>query len=279
VSRSTATVGGESAPPSGDRSAPLSGDGSAPLAGVTVLVPRSRRQASRLSSRIRELGGEAVEAPTITVEPGDEADLRERLRELASGAYTAVCLTSPTAVDVVADAAEDAGVDPLADVATVACVGLGTAARLSARFGRDPELLPDRSTSAALADAFPAGEGRVLLPRADLATAALPDGLAAKGYEPVEVVAYRTGRPAGLPDDVLARLADGRIDLVAFASSSTARNFAALVDDHPWRARVVSIGPVTSATCREVGLPVAVQADPHDLDGLVAALCAAARGA
>lgn len=246
-----------------------------PLAGVTVLVPRSRRQASRLSARIRALGGEPLEAPTITVEPGDEAVLRAAVAELAAGVHAAVCLTSPTAVEVVADAAAAAGIAaPLDAVPVVACVGAGTAERLRDRLGRGPDLVPGRATSAALGEAFPPGTGSVLLPRADLAGRGLPDALAAKGYDPVEVVAYVTGRPAALPPDVLDRLAAGEVDVVAFASSSTARNFAALVADRPWRATVVAIGPVTAATCRAVGLAVDREADPHDLDGLVAAIVA-----
>ena len=130
----------------------------------------------------------------------------------------------------------------------------------------------------ALADAVPAGSGRALLPRADIASPALPDGLRAKGYDPVEVVAYRTVTPDGLPGEVLQALEDGEIDLLAFASPSTVRNFVALVGDRPWRGRVVSIGPVTSAACREVGVEVAAEADPHDLEGLVAALVRAAAG-
>lgn len=244
-----------------------------PLAGVTVLVPRSRRQASRLSARILSLGGEPLEAPTITVEPGDREALAAAVRDLAGGRHVAVCLTSPTAVDVVADAASAAGIeDPLAAVALVAAVGTGTADGVRLRLHRDPDLVPDTATSAALAAAFPPGEGSVLLPRADLAGRALVDGLVTKGYDPVEVVAYRTGRPDALPAEVLARLADGTIDVVAFASSSTVRNFVALVGERPCRAAVVSIGPVTSATCRELGLDVAAEADPHDLDGLVAAV-------
>ena len=42
--------------------------------------------------------------------------------------------------------------------------------------------------------------------------------------------------------------------------------------------RVVSIGPVTSATAREHGLEVAVEASQHDTDGLVDALLADAAG-
>lgn len=246
-----------------------------PLAGVSVLVPRARHQASALSMRIRSLGGEAIEAATITIEPGDGAALEAAVRELADGAFTAVCLTSPNGVDALVGALDAAGLDAraLAAVGIVACVGPGTAGRLWERLHVRADLVPEVSTSAALAEAFPPGAGRVLLPRADIATTMLHDGLRAKGYDPVEVTAYVTGTPDGLPEDVLTRLAAGDVDLLAFASSSTARNFATLVGTHPWSGDVVSIGPVTSATCAELGIPVAAEADPHDLDGLVAALC------
>jgi len=38
--------------------------------------------------------------------------------------------------------------------------------------------------------------------------------------------------------------------------------------------RIVSIGPVTSATLREHGMPVDVEAERHDIDGLLQALLA-----
>jgi uroporphyrinogen-III synthase len=249
-----------------------------PLRGQRVLVPRTREQASSLSMHVRSLGGEPVEAPTIAVEPGDRDALIAAIERLAAGDFTAVCLTSPNGVDAFADALDAAGRDSrvLAAVRLVACVGPGTAARLAERLHVVTDLVPDTATTAGLSAAFPAGSGRVLLPRADIATNELRAGLVAKGYDPVEVAAYRTVRPDGLPPSVLADLEAGRIDLIAFASSSTVRNFVALVGDRPWSGRVVSIGPVTTATAEELGLEVAVEAAPHTLDGLVDALCTAA---
>lgn len=245
-----------------------------PLHDLRVLVPRTRAQASDLSMHVRSLGGEPVEAPTIAIGPGDADHLAEAVGDLAAGAFVAVCLTSPNGVDALADAIDAAGLDArvLARVERVACVGPGTAARLHERLHVSADLVPEVATTTGLSDAFPPGHGHVLLPRADIATNQLADGLTAMGYRPVEVAAYRTTRPDGLPPAVLADLGAGRIDLLAFASSSTVRNFVDLVGEHPWSGRVVSIGPVTSTTARELGVPVARQADPHTLEGLVAAL-------
>lgn len=249
-----------------------------PLHGTSVLVPRTREQASELSARIRSLGGEPLEAPTIEVVPGDLDELEGSARDVAAGRFAALCLTSPNGVRAFARAIDAAGLDSraLAHVQTVAVVGSGTASALWSELRVVPDLVPDTATTEALAAAFPVGSGRVLLARADLATDYLPDGLREKGWDPVDVVAYRTVRPDGLPAHVLRRLEDGSIDLLAFASSSTVRNFVELVAGRPWSGQVVSIGPVTSATARELGLEVAQEADPHDLDGLVAALVRAA---
>lgn len=251
-----------------------------PLRGLTVLVPRTRAQASALSMHVRSLGGTPVEAPTIAVEPGDHDHLTDAVHDLAEGTFTAVCLTSPNGADALARAIDTAHLDArvLARVETVACVGPGTARRLRDRLHVTADLVPDVATTEGLAEAFPAGSGHVLLPRADIATNRLADGLVAKGYEPVEVAAYRTTRPDRFPDGVLADLAAGRVDLLAFASSSTVHNFVAMMGEEPWTARVVSIGPVTSATADELGVPVAREADPHTLQGLVAALAAEGRG-
>jgi uroporphyrinogen III methyltransferase / synthase len=254
------------------------GPGVGSLAGVRVLVPRAPAQAAALSDRIRALGGDPVEAPVLRIEDGDLSALRTAVEELAAGAFTLVCLTSPNGVAALADVLEDAGLDAraLAAGGTIACVGSGTAAALWERLRVRPDLVPDRATTEALGEAVPAGSGRALLPRADIANPILPELLRAKGYDPVEVTAYRTGTPDALAPDVLADLEAGAIDLLAFASPSTVRNFLTLVGERSWRGRVVSIGPVTSRACRDLDVEVAVEADPHDLDGLVDALVTAA---
>lgn len=249
-----------------------------PLAGLTVLNPRTVEQAPALSMHVRSRGGTPLEAPTIAVREGDRGALDTAVRELAGGGFRALCLTSPNGVDAVAGAARRLGLDAraLAGVDLVACVGPGTASRLAARLAVDADLVPDESTTAGLAAAFPAGPGRVLMPRADIATNELLEGLEAAGWTGVEVAAYRTVRPPALPPPATEALREGGVDLVALTSSSTARNLARLAGDGPWRDAVVTIGPVTSATCREHGIEPALQARRHDLEGLVAALCEAA---
>lgn len=248
-----------------------------PLAGTRVLVPRSAEQAPALSNRIADLGGEPVEAPVIEIRAGDEDALAEACDGLQRGAFDAVAFTSPNGAKAVARVMRGAGSSARDwKVGLVAAVGPGTARALRSELGVEVDLVPGTATTSALAAAFPDGPGAVLLPRADLANPALSIVLEEKGWTIHEVTAYVTGRPDRLPDAAAAALERGAIDLVAVASSSTVRNLAELVDDLGG-ARIVSIGPVTSATCRELGLEVAAEADPHTIEGLVAALVDAAR--
>jgi len=121
---------------------------------------------------------------------------------------------------------------------------------------------------------------KVLLARADIATEQLADALRAAGAEVVEVTLYRTVRPASLPPEALAALRGGRVDWVAFTSSSTVTNFLALAAAAGITAasvKLASIGPATSAALRAAGLEPSVEAAVHTIDRLIEAICTAER--
>jgi uroporphyrinogen III methyltransferase/synthase len=235
-----------------------------PLHGVTVAVTRARAQARGLAARLAELGAWVLEAPLIRIEP-----LAGPSIEPAS--YDVVCLTSPNSPRLLldrvgGDARRLAGLD-------VAAIGPGTAAALR-EVGIVADIVAERFVAEGLLEAL---HGRVegqrfLIARAEEARDTLPDGLRAAGAKAVDVVAlYRTvaERPAGV--DAAAA------DLVTFTSSSTVRAFVTAYPDADLAAvRGVSIGPVTTETMRELGVGLVAEAEQHDLDGLVAAVVAAA---
>ena len=240
-----------------------------PLFGRRVVVTRAREQASELRTMLERLGAEVVELPSIVIAPVEFTipDLR---------AYEWIVFTSVNGVDAFFDRGlAVANLDTRAlGVLRVAAIGPGTTAAL-ARRGVRADLLPERFVAEALLDAFPApsaGGARVLLARAEVARDVLPQGLTARGYIVDVLAVYRT--VAADPDaGDLARVRAGAVDAVTFTSSSTVTNFCDAVGDlaDP-QPLVVSIGPVTSATARDRGLRVDVEADPHTLDGLVTAL-------
>ena len=244
-----------------------------PLHGEVVAVTRARAQASGLAARLRELGAEVVETPAIRIEPRPlDGELLEAVRHI--GDYALVCLTSPNGVRLLFDALAETGQDARALAgATLAAIGPGTAAELERR-GLRADVLPERFVAEALVEALEPieVEGRqVLVARAAEARSVLPDALRERGAEVHELALYETVAES-LGD--AEREALERATYVTFTSSSTVRFLLESGVRPPETARVVSIGPVTSATAAEHGLTVHVEAKRHDLDGLVDALVA-----
>ncbi len=244
-----------------------------PLHGEVVAVTRARAQASGLAARLRELGAEVVETPAIRIEPRPlEGALLDAVGRV--GEYALVCLTSPNGVRLLFDALGETGRDARALAgATVAAIGPGTAAELERR-GVRADVMPEQFVAEALVEALATVElegRRVLVARAAEARGVLPDALRERGAEVDEVALYETvAEPLGDAE----RAALGRATYVTFTSSSTVRFLLDSGVRPPEGARVVSIGPVTSATAREQGLTVHVEAERHDVDGLVDALTA-----
>ena len=223
-----------------------------PLFGKRIVVPRSQEQAGGLSRRLRDLGADVIEMPTIRIERGDPV--------VIDASYDWIAVTSANAVDALFASVRDArafgGVH-------IAAVGPGTADALRGR-GIDADLVASPSSADGLVAAFPVGPGRVLLPQSSIARPVLADGLRAKGWDVVVVQAYRTV-PVPLAETPEA-------DAIAFTSSSTVENFVAAAGIGGVPPIVVAIGPATAATAKAAGLTVAAVASPSDLDGLVTAL-------
>ncbi|HVX31841.1 MAG TPA: uroporphyrinogen-III C-methyltransferase [Solirubrobacterales bacterium] len=245
-----------------------------PLHGRTVVVTRARAQASGLAETLRGLGAAVVELPAIRIEPRIESEeVRRAVAAIAD--YDLICLTSNNGVNLLFDALAAAGQDARALAgARVGAIGPGSARALAAH-GIAADVVPERFVAEALVEALADVdvEGRrVLVARAGEARDVLPDALRERGAEVDVVALYETVREA--PDeDAIAAAQDA--DYVTFTSSSTVRNLVeALGDRFPARARIVSIGPITSDTVRAAGLEVAVEAERHDVDGLLAALLA-----
>jgi uroporphyrinogen III methyltransferase / synthase len=252
------------------------GDGQGPLAGRRVVVTRARVQASDLTSTLRALGADVVELPAIRIEPVlASAEIDAALDRLDD--YGFIILTSANGVDSFFDRLADRGQDARAIEAatTVVAIGPATAAALADR-GVRADIVPERFVAEGILEALAArdlSDERVLVARAREARADLIEGLRARGAEVDEVALYDTVPQAASKDEIEAALS---ADYLTFTSSSTVRNFMALLDDEGRRQaaqlRVVSIGPITSETARDEGLTVHREADEFTIPGLVAAL-------
>ncbi len=226
-----------------------------PLFGRRIAVTRARAQASSLASQLTELGAAVVEAPAIRIETLEHDPL-----DLAG--FDVVCLTSANGVERLLDG----DVRRLAGV-RIAVVGRATADAARAR-GIEPDVMPEQATQEGLLEALgDVAHQRVLVATAEGARTVLAEGLRGGGAEVIEVKLYRS---VAEPVDAAAVMS---CDWVTFTASSTVTNVLGGLDSAGReRIRAISIGPITSDTLRAAGVEPVIEADPHDVEGLVAAV-------
>jgi uroporphyrinogen III methyltransferase/synthase len=251
-----------------------------PLYGWRVLVPRTKEQAGAMSERLREYGAMPSEVPTIAVEPPrTPAQMERAVKGLVDGRYAWTIFTSVNAVRAVWEKFAEHGLDARHfGGVKIACIGEATADAVRA-FGIQPELIPsgEQTSEGLLAEFSPHDEildpvGRVLLPRADIATETLAAGLTDRGWEVDDVTAYRTVRAAPPPAEIRDAIKSGGFDAVLFTSSSTVRNLVGIAGKPHTRTVVAVIGPKTADTAAEFGLRVDVQPAHSSVPDLVEAL-------
>jgi len=246
-----------------------------PLHGRRIVVTRARAQASGFAASLRALGADVIQLPAIRVDaPEDGAGLRDAVARIAG--FDWIVLTSANGVERFFAEVRAQGRDARALAnARVCAIGPATAAELE-KHGVRADLVPPEFVGESAVDALAAAAelagARVLVPAAADARPALADGLRARGAEVTQVVAYRTVRDGTNADEVRRALEAGEIDLLTFTAGSTARNFAALAGTGTGRAKVASIGPVTTQALRELGMRVDVEAPEATIDGLLRAI-------
>jgi len=237
-----------------------------------------RDQAEGLSGQLASLGADVIEAPTLEIAPmEDYSAVDEALGQLQRYAWLVV--TSANGVDATFARLTAMGRDARAlCVLKVAAVGTATAERL-ATHGIRADLIPDEAVGEALAEALTqqgvAGK-RVLLLRAEVARKTLTTALAAAGATYDDLAVYRTTCPSSLPPEFLERFDRGEIDWITLTSPSSLNNLVALLGEERTgrlgQVKLASIGPVTTQAIRDRGLVEAVEANPHNVDGLLAAI-------
>ncbi len=253
-----------------------------PLFGWRVLIPRTREQAGAVTAQLTPFGAVGVEVPTISVEPPRTPQQMEKaIQGVVTGKYQWIVFTSTNAVRAVRERLEDYGLDARALAGIrLAAVGEKTAQALS-DFGAQPELVPTtEQSSAGLVAEWPTFDtsidpiNRVFLPRADIATETLVEGLTERGWEVDDITAYRTVRAAPPAAETREAIKTGGFDAVLFTSSSTVRNLVGIAGKPHATTVVACIGPATAKTAEEHGLRVDVLATDPKIEVLVDELAA-----
>lgn len=258
-----------------------------PLFGQRVVVTRAREQAGALSGQLRERGAEVIEVPTIKIEPPTRReDLVDALLELNS--YDWIVFTSPNGVTTFFEYFFRQFHD-MRDIggARIAAVGPATANKLK-ELHLQVDLMPDEALASKIAEAFAKFETienlKICLMRAEVANRELPEALEALGAIVDDIACYKTVPETDDITGSAATLLQEGADWIAFTSSSTVEHFHArfnlptLLAKFPLM-KTATIGPETSKALAVLGLKPGVEAKQHTIDGLVAAIAAAAHKA
>ena len=246
-----------------------------PLFGRGIMVTRAADQAGSFSSLLAGYGAQVFECPTIRIVPPESfAELDAAIGALQS--FSWLVFTSFNAVASFFTRLDDLGLDSRAiGPCRICAVGPKTAAALSAH-GIKADLVPADYKAEGVVEAFGALDmkgKRVFFPKADRAREVIPTELQKMGVEVTAPVAYLNVVPEALPAAALQALEERRIHCITFTSSSTVQNLAAMLGENRLLkllegVTVASIGPVTSKTCREMGLPVDIEPPSYTLEAL-----------
>ncbi len=246
-----------------------------PLLGQRIIVTRAREQSGEMGARLRELGAECIEFPTIEIRPAvDYAPLDAAITQLPS--YDWLIFTSANGVRFFLDRLDRSTSDLRGLRARLCAIGPATRRALEQHHLK-VDLTPAEYVAESLVAAFASEDlkgKRILLPRAAVARDVAPEGLTRLGAHVDVVEAYRTAIPDDAPGRAREIFSTGqKPDWITFTSSSTVTNFLqAAGADALTGVRVASIGPVTTATLRRNGLEPAVEAAEFTTAGLIEAI-------
>jgi uroporphyrinogen-III synthase len=251
-----------------------------PLAGTRILVGRARHQANSLSASLRGLGAAVTEIPFIEIrKPQSYQPLDQALKNIKG--YNWLILTSVNGVESMWERVRRLRITRRA-LKHLQIAAIGPATKLAiVKRGLKVKMVPEEYVAESVVKGLreKVRGKRVLLVRAKVARDLIPEQLRAAGAQVDVVEAYETVLPEKSRPRLRALLRNGarRPHIVTFTSSSTARNFAELMSNGKLGllprtlkdVQFASIGPVTSATMRDLQMPVSIEAREFTMGGLI----------
>lgn len=245
-----------------------------PLFGKSIMVTRSRTQSSSLVEKIADLGGNPIEIPTIKIEKiENNTELENEIKNIKG--YTYLVLTSKNGVDIFFDKLDEMGLDSrsLSNL-KVCAIGSATAKAIKTR-GINADIVPKKFVAEYLYEELKPvlnENDKVLMPRAKNARDFLVNKIS-EICEVKEVHTYETVVDTSKQEEVLDVLSQGDINYITFASSSTVSNFVEIIGDENLykleNIKVISIGPVTSATAKELNVKVYKESEEATIDSMI----------
>ncbi|MGL4796667.1 MAG: uroporphyrinogen-III C-methyltransferase [Paraclostridium sp.] len=245
-----------------------------PLFGKNILVTRSRTQSSNLVAKIMNLGGNPIEIPTIRIEEIiNNIELEEEIKNLSS--YNYLILTSQNGVNIFFDKLNEMNLDvrALANI-KICAVGPATAKELKNR-GIIADIVPEKFVAEAMFEELKSkisNLDNILIPRGSSSRDYLVDKLS-EICKVKEVHTYNTVIEEESKDEIIELLDSKNVDYITFTSSSTVSNFIKIIGSENIEkldnSKIISIGPITSKTARELGLDIYKEPTNYTIDSII----------
>src|SRR3989337_1327595 len=251
-----------------------------PLFGKTILVTRSREQASEFADQLQEYGAHVLEFPPIEIaKPDTLKPLHTAIKN--KHPYNWLVFTSINGVDAFFRRLFELGKD-IRELKGIKVCAIGPATEEGIKKYhikvdcRPPKFVAESVVEELRKVTAIKGE-KFLLPRADIARSFLPEELQKLGGKVTDLVAYKTVMAQPKDINLVDKIKNGEIHIVTFTSSSTVRNFIQIVGEKNISAfnghvQFASIGPITTQTAEEMGFRVDIKAKDYTIPGLVDAI-------
>ena len=246
-----------------------------PLFGKNIIVTRARKNSSKLSKEIVQLGGNPIEIPTIEIKPKSSNYIKQKLKDVNT--YEWLVFTSVNGVEIFFKEFMQIHNDirKLSDL-KIATIGSETA-RAVQRLNLQVNLIPKVFTAEGLLASFKklkVKESKIFIPRASQARDTLITGLKKAGNKVKELKIYDTIIPSKQnKNDVLNKINEVNIDYITFTSSSTVDNFFKYITPKKIklnkRTKFVTIGPITAKRLRTYGIKPNIICKKFTIDNLL----------
>ena len=247
-----------------------------------IIITRALEQTSEAREIFRKNGAEVFDLPSLVIGPPDNWEpLDGALKEITT--FDWIIFSSANGVRNVDDRMKEIGLSlsEISENIQIAAVGRKTASLLE-DMDVKVSFVPPSFVADSLVEYFPQNQKglKLFIPRVQTGgRSKLSDSFKLKGAEVTEVAAYESSCPKDIPQKTIDALNSGQIDIIAFTSSKTVKNTVSLFTKHfgeNWlklikKIQLVSIGPQTTISCKNLIRKPDKEASPHDLEGLLQA--------
>jgi uroporphyrinogen III methyltransferase/synthase len=244
------------------------------LFGKNIIVTRAMEQSSSLVDKINDLGGNAIEVPTIKIkEIENNMALEETLDRLKDYGY--ILFTSPNTVKIFFKNLSQKGLDSRSlSHMKICAAGISTIQALNDK-GINPDIVPQRAVAEAIYECLSnvlTELDHVLMPKSAIAREYLTEHLSQIcRVKPIDL--YDTVIETLDKERVLKMLDEKEIDYITFTSSSTVNYFINGIGlencEKLKGTKIISIGPITSKKIAEYGLEVYREPEDYTLEEMI----------